>query len=153
MNSELFPFACPVCGRARRVSARVMREITVGNRSGECRAGEGCRDVSKPERLRRWWLVRCGIPEAEIRRYGGAARFVDRFGMPPLPSPPRMLAPVVRVPRPRPAGMDEPRARLPRYCFDQADGDPELAVWLAVEIIARGVPAHTLIDTPEGLAA
>lgn len=145
MNSDLHDFACPVCGRVREISARAFREIGQGARTGECRFGDGCRArLSNRERLRRWWLNLCGIDDITIRRAGGAVPFVLEFGMPELPQIHHV--PVVRVLKRRPAhGVERPRSKLPGFCFEEADGDPELALSLAIEIIARGLPVHSFL--------
>lgn len=133
-----------------------MREISQGSRTGECAPGDGCRAVlSHPERLRRWWLNLCGVNDRRIRAAGGAVPFVLEFGMPDLPR--CAVNKSVNISRPgvRVAAIREPRSKLPVFCFDEADGDPELALWLAVEIVGRGVSVAQLVtvDAVPELAA
>lgn len=148
MNSAFHPFACPVCGRVRDVSARAFREINQGARTGECHQGSGCRAVTRAERFKRWWLVEiCCVPDDQVRRAGGAAAYVLEFGMPDIPD----FDPPHRVPRTKPVlravrGATEGNfSQLVRFSYQQADCNPELALWLAIEILVRGVPAHTYV--------
>jgi hypothetical protein len=80
---RLHSFACPICGRLREISPRALKAVTRGERSGECRSGEGCRSaVTVAEKNRRWWLARAGVDELAIRRSGGARRYVLEHGLP-----------------------------------------------------------------------
>lgn len=158
MNGKLHQFACPVCGQVREISMRALREISQGARSGECHQGSGCRTVTRTEKFKRWWLVEiCGIPDQQVRRAGGAAAYVLEFGMPDIPDchparqPPR-TTPALRAVR----GTTEGNfSQLVRFSYQQANSNPELALWLAIEILVRGVPAHTYVtmEAPEPVAA
>lgn len=82
-TSGFVPFACPICGRTRELSARAMRAIRAGTRDGSCAPGEGCRArLSERERYRRWWLEWAGVPAGEIARAGSATAYVARHGLP-----------------------------------------------------------------------
>lgn len=83
---ELVPASvveCPVCGRRREISARVVRAIAAGKRDGVCPTGEGCRSkISDDERMRRWWLDHAGVPRGEVLRAGGSLEYVSSHGLP-----------------------------------------------------------------------
>ena len=79
-------FSCPVCGRVRSLTARSVRQIELGRRSGECQTGSGCRAaIDDDERLLRFWLIdAAGISEQDVRAAGGAASYVLEHGLPAL---------------------------------------------------------------------
>lgn len=132
------PFACPVCGHVREISSKALRQITIGRRGGECPPGQGCRaPLTQRERHRRWWLRISGVPDVAIRQAGSAGGYVEQFGLPRFPTKPAGLHRVVTQRDTRPEGTT---GSLSSTCFRVTNGDPLLALSLAVEIIARGLP-------------